>query len=54
MNKNELMHYGVFGMKCGRRKAVNARKKQEAKSRKEKARRKKKAIQRVSRISAAK
>ena len=30
MNENELMHYGALGMKCGIRKAVNARKKQEA------------------------
>lgn len=55
MNENELMHYGVLGMKCGRRKAaVNARKKQEAKTRIVNAGGKKKAIQRVSRISAAK
>lgn len=55
MNENELMHYGVLGMKLGRRKAaVNARKKQEAKTRIVNAGGKKKAIQRVSRISTAK
>ena len=54
MNENELMHYGDLGVKCGRRKAVNARKKQEAKSRIVNAGGKKKAIQRVSRISEAK
>ena len=58
MNENELMHYGVLGVKWGRRKAVrrnavNARKKQEAKSRIVNAGGKKKAIQRVNRISTA-
>lgn len=53
MNENELMHYGVLGMKLDRRNAVNARKKQEAKSRIVNAGGKK-AIQRVSRISTAK
>lgn len=55
MNENELMRYGVLGMKWGRRKAaVNARKKQEAKTRIINAGGKKKAIQRVNRISTAK
>ena len=54
MNENELMHYGALGMKCGLRKAVNARKKQEAKSRIVNAGGKKKAIQRVNKISTAK
>ena len=54
MNENELMHYGALGMKCGLRKAVNARKKQEAKSRIVNAGGKKKAIQRANRISTSK